>query len=56
MDVIRICGKGYFLKGEMLFECTPDEAATMGGMLSNAAAEWMNDSEEYQGFIAENDK
>jgi hypothetical protein len=25
-------------------------------MLANAAAEWMNDSEEYQGFIAENDK
>ena len=56
MDVIRLCGAGYFLKGELLLECTPDEAATLGALLSNAAAEWMNESEDYQGFIADNDK
>lgn len=56
MDVVRLCGSGYFLKREMIIECTPDEAATLGGMLSSAAAEWLNDSEDYQGFIEDNDK
>jgi hypothetical protein len=56
MDVIRLCGDGYFLKRECIIECTPDEAATLGALLSSAAAEWLNDSDDYNDFIAENDK
>ena len=56
MDVIKLCGNTYFLKRECVLECTPDEAAQLAAMLSRAAAEWMEDFPEYQGFMADNDK
>ena len=56
MDVIRLCANGHFAKRECILQCTPDEAATLGALLSNAAAEWLNASDDYQGFIADNDK
>ena len=56
MDVIRLCANGHFAKRECILQCTPDEAATLGALLSHAAAEWLNESEEYQGFIADNDR
>ena len=56
MDVVRLCGDTEFHKRECFWQCTPDEAAQLGGMLSKAAAQWMEDFPDYQGFIADNDR
>jgi hypothetical protein len=56
MDVVRLCGNTYFIKSKCFLECTPDEAARFSALLSTACADWLDDSEAYQVFIADNDK
>jgi len=56
MDVMRICGKGYYLKGEHIIDCTPHEAMMFSAILAGATADWLEGWDDYQAFIDENDK
>jgi len=56
MVCIRLCINGFFHKSKCILQCTPDEASQLGGMLSVASAEWMNNREDYLEWVEDNDK
>lgn len=56
MDVIRVCGKTFFMKGECFLECTPDEAIQISALLSQSAEKFLSKFKPYDEFLEKNNK